>query len=82
MGRVLGYPDNDLMLYYNPDGGANYHSVPDCPLVADRYLPLTGFTWGELEHRPYDKLKRCPGCAPQLRIEEIDELNEDHRSSY
>lgn len=82
VGRVLGYPDNDLMLYYNPDGGANYHSVPDCPLVAQRYLPLTGFTWGELEHRPYDRLTRCPGCAPQLRIEEIDELNEDHRSSY
>lgn len=82
VGRVLGYPDGELPLYYNPDGGANYHSVPDCPLVAQRYLPLTAFTYNELEDSPFDRLKRCPGCAPQLRMEEIDELNEDHRSSY
>lgn len=82
VGRVLGYPDPDLQLYYNPDGGANYHSVPNCPLVADRFLPLTAFSYVELNDRPYDRLTRCPGCAPQLRMEEIDELNEDVKANY
>lgn len=82
VGRVLGYPDDGLLLYYNPDGGANYHSVPDCPLVAERYLPLTAFEYGDIEYDPYHRLTRCPGCAPQLRVGEIDKLNEDVKSTY
>ena len=82
VGRVLGYPDDGLKLYYNPDGGANYHSVPNCLLVAERYWPLTAFEYGDLEYEPYHRLTRCPGCAPQLRMAEIDALNEDVKGAY
>jgi len=76
IGRQLGYPDEDYPLYYNPKGGKNYHSSPDCLLVKEKYRPLTAFTWGELEEEQYRKLTPCPGCAPQLRREGIDTLNE------
>lgn len=75
IGRVLSYPDEDYPLYYNPRGGKNYHSSPTCAIVKEKYWPLTEFTWGELDEAPYNKLTACPGCAPQLRREEIDELN-------
>ena len=75
IGRELGYPEEDYPLYYNPKGGKQYHSSPYCALVKSKYLPLTAFTWGELEEAPYNKLTACPGCAPQLRREEIDVLN-------
>ena len=76
IGRQLGYPDEDYPLYYNPKNGKNYHSSPDCPLVKEKYRPLQAFTWGELEEEPYSKLTPCPGCAPQLRREGIDTVNE------
>ena len=76
IGRQLGYPDDDYPLYYNPKGGKNYHSSPDCLLVKEKYRPLTAFTWGELDDEPYSRLTPCPGCAPQLRSEGIDTVNE------
>ena len=76
IGRQLGYPDDDYPLYYNPKGGKNYHSSPDCVLVKEKYRPLAAFTWGELDDEPYSKLTPCPGCAPQLRSEGIDTVNE------
>ena len=75
-GRTLGYPDEDLLLYYNPKKGTSYHSQPTCKLVSDKYEPMTAFRYAELDEKPYKKLTRCPGCAPQLRKSEIDELNE------
>ena len=77
--RELAYPSDDLLLYYNPKGGTNYHSQPTCSLVKDKYEPMTSFTYGELEEKPYSKLTPCPGCAPQGRREKIDELNEKSR---
>ncbi len=76
IGRQLGYPDDDYPLYYNPKGGKNYHSSPDCVLVKEKYRPLQAFTWGELDEEPYSRLAACPGCAPQLRREGIDTVNE------
>ena len=76
LGRQLGYPDEDYPLYYNPKGGKNYHSSAYCAIVNKKYLPLKEFTWGELEDEPYSKLKPCPGCAPQLRRDGIDTVNE------
>ena len=76
IGRQLGYPDDDYPLYYNPKGGKNYHSSANCVLVKEKYRPMTEFTWGELEEEPYSKLKPCPGCAPQLRRDGIDTVNE------
>ena len=81
IGRYLDYPEDDWPLYYNPKGGKQYHSSPYCKLVRDKYLPLTEFTYGELEEAPYSKLTRCPGCAPQLRMEEIDTLNSKNTRS-
>lgn len=78
LGRTLGYPDNDVKLYYNPDGGKSYHSSPVCAEVNQKYWPLTAFTYGELEDDQFASLRRCKACAPQLRMREIDELNEDN----
>ena len=77
--RELAYPSDDLLLYYNPKGGTNYHSQPTCSLVKDKYEPMTAFPYGELDEKPYSKLTPCPGCAPQGRHEKIDELNAKSR---
>ena len=74
-GRVLGYPDDQVTLYYNPDGGKYYHSSPRCLSVKEKYWPLTAFPYGELDSEPYAKLTPCQACAPQLRREAIDEVN-------
>ena len=73
---MLGYPDDQVTLYYNPDGGKYYHSSPRCLSVKEKYWPLTAFTYGELEDEGFVKLTRCKACAPQLRMEEIDTVNE------
>ena len=77
--RELDYPSDDLLLYYNPKGGTNYHSQPTCSIVKDKYEPMTAFTYGELDQKPYSKLDPCPGCAPMPRKVKIDELNEKSR---
>ena len=33
------------------------------------------FTYGQLEEKPFSKLKRCGYCAPPLRVGEIEEIN-------
>jgi len=71
-GREKPYPDDDMPLYYNPNGGRNYHSEEYCNAVKDRYLPLTGFTYGELDDEPYDKLTPCPYCCDVMRKDEVD----------
>ncbi len=76
VGRTLAYPDDDYPLYYNPNKGANYHSSPYCRLVREKFLPLTEFTYGELDEKPFSRLTPCPGCAPMPRREKIDEINE------
>ena len=77
--RELAYPSDDLLLYYNPNGGENYHSQPTCSLVKDKYEPMASFTYGELDQKPYKKLNPCPGCAPMPRKDKIDELNKKSR---
>ena len=77
--RELDYPSDDLLLYYNPRGGENYHSQPTCSLVKDKYEPMASFHYGELGEKPYSKLNPCPGCAPMPRKEKIDELNAKSR---
>ena len=74
-GRLLPYPDDSLKLYYNPDGGKNYHALENCSAVRSRFLPLAGFTYAEMENSPYDKLTPCGGCSPVMRKSEIDQGN-------
>ena len=52
-----------------------------CSLVKDKYEPMTPFTYGELDTKPYNKLEPCPGCAPMPRKNKIDELNAKSRKS-
>jgi hypothetical protein len=71
-GREKPYPDDDMPLYYNPNGGRYYHSDQYCRSVKDRYLPLTEFTYGELDDEPYAELTPCPYCCEVMRKDEID----------
>ena len=80
--RELAYPSDDLLLYYNPNKGENYHSQPTCTLVKDKYEPMTAFPYSELDRKPYSKLTPCPGCAPMPRKDRIDELNAKSRKHH
>lgn len=65
-------PDGDTPLYYNPNGGKNYHLEEYCPGVKDRFLPLTGgFTYGDLDQDEYKNLTPCASCGAPDRRETI-----------
>ncbi|MDD3411078.1 MAG: L,D-transpeptidase [Eubacteriales bacterium] len=76
-GRVLPYPDDATPLYYNPAGGQYYHAEANCSGVKAKYLPLTEFTYGELDDSPYSALEPCPFCVPVRRKAVIDKGNLD-----
>ena len=80
-GRQVAIPSDDTPLYYNPKGGTMYHAVADCPSVKKKFLPLTAFTFGELEAEPYNKLKLCPYCQPTPRRAFLEEINQAHLES-
>lgn len=82
VGRSIPIPDAGTLVYYNPDGGQYYHSDQYCPSVKDKYLPLTQFTYGELQNEPYKKLTPCASCNPPKRQEDIEALNAGIRESY
>ena len=73
-GRFLPYPDDETPIYYNPDGGKNYHEDQYCAAVKSRYLPLTKITYAEL-NTAYSHLTPCPSCARIMKKTEIDALN-------
>ena len=79
--RQVVIPDDDTPLYYNPKGGTMYHSVADCPSVKKKFLPLTAFTFGELEEAPFSKLTACPYCQPTPRRTFLEEINQTHLES-
>ena len=75
-GRRRPYPvADDYALYYNPNGGKYYHENQYCPSVRDRYLPLTAFTYGELDSGEFARLTPCAKCTTMMRKSEIDEMN-------
>lgn len=78
-GRSLGIPDAQTPLYYNLQGGKDYHAADKCYGVRDKYLPLTAFTYGELENTPYNFLTSCQYCVPPRRLAEIEAINQAHR---
>ena len=77
-GRFMDYPDDSTLLYYNPNGGKNFHENQYCSAVKTRYLPLTPFTYGEFETGVYANLSPCPSCAHIMRKAEIDALNAEN----
>ncbi len=76
-GRLLSYPDDDMPLYYNPNGGKYYHEAQYCSSVKDRYLPLTEFKYSELDNE-FDNLKPCNRCAQVMKKSEIDKINREN----
>ncbi len=77
-GRQLPYPDPATPLFYNPQGGQNYHVQEKCFGVKDKFLPMTGFTYGELDQAAYAHLTACPYCVPPRRTEDIEAINAAH----
>lgn len=74
--RFYEYPDEELALYFNPDGGKYYHLDQNCKSIKSRYLPLKGeMLYKELDSEPYEKLTPCKHCKPPLRFSEIERLN-------
>ncbi len=74
-GRQIEYPADDLLLYYNPNGGEFYHSQETCYSYQSKKKTMTAFTYAELEDEEHSKLKRCEYCAPVERVSVIDEIN-------
>ena len=77
-GRQIPVPKDDTPLYYNANGGSNYHSTANCNGVKEKYLPLTAFTYGELDTGDYADLTVCSYCYPPLRKGEIEQINQEH----
>lgn len=74
-GRQVSIPSDDTQLYYNPEGGTYYHSDANCSDVKAKFLPLSGFTYGQLEDDTFASLTRCPACAPPMRKSELEAIN-------
>lgn len=78
-GRFYEYPEDNMTLYYNPEGGKYYHTDQNCPSIRARFLPLPGsFTYEELDDIAYAKLKPCFACNPPLRKSDIDQINREN----
>ncbi len=77
-GRQIDIPAADTPLYYNANGGSNYHSTANCNGVKEKYLPLTAFIYGELDTGDYADLTVCRYCYPPLRKGEIEQINQEH----
>ena len=75
-GRQMDIPEDDFLLYYNPDGGSYYHSSSFCYMAPKR--TFEPFTYGQLEDEGFAKLKRCTYCAPVFRRAEIEERNAEY----
>ena len=76
-GRVTPYPAEELQLYYNPNGGTSYHEYATCRSVRDKFLPLTAFSYSELDSGAFARLEPCPYCIPARRKAVIDEINQE-----
>ena len=61
-------PDMSASVYYNPDGGKNYHGDQNCRAVKKRYLPLSPLALADLYTAPYDGLTPCPRCSPPYKF--------------
>lgn len=72
-GRQIDIPDDDLTLYYNPNGGEYYHSSAFCYMAPKR--TFEPFSYSQLEDEGFASLKRCTYCAPAWRVSEIEERN-------
>ena len=72
-GRQLSVPDDDTLLYYNPDKGQYYHRYDHCK--NGKGITFTSFRYSELDEGSFAKLTACPYCVPARRRAEIEEIN-------
>lgn len=79
-GRQIPLPDPETKVYYNSDGGTNYHRRETCQGVKDKYLPLSSFAYKELDTAPYASLTPCGYCVPLLRVTDINAINDAHKA--
>lgn len=63
-GRVLPKTPMDTPVFYNANGGKDYHSQETCYGVRDEYEPMTAITYADLFTDEYAKLKMCAYCVP------------------
>ena len=75
-GRKLKETDAAQPMYYNPKGGANFHTEQNCSAVRSKYLPLTKITYGDLRRYPYTELTPCGTCGAPQRPEVVAAWNE------
>ena len=60
--------DPNVVLYYNPNGGTQYHLDQNCKSAHTKYLPFKGtFTYGQINDAPYADLIPCSVCGAPLR---------------
>ena len=81
-GRSLQEIDDATPMYYNPNGGVNYHTTATCSAVRSTYLPLTGITYGDLKRYPYTELTPCGTCGAPQRPEVIRTWNDVIEQAY
>ena len=74
-GRRLPETAADTPMYYNPDGGAMFHTDANCPSVKSRYLPLSPLSYGDLARYPHTKLTPCGRCSAPQRPEVVASWN-------
>ena len=74
-GRQIPIPDDDTVLYYNPNGGSYYHRADTCYSVTKDNVTFEAFTYAQLDEEPYSKLDFCPYCAPAMRKADIEAIN-------
>lgn len=74
-GRLIDYPPEDTVVYYNPKGGKYFHENKNCPSVKKTYLPLAPTTYGALEEL-FETPLPCPYCCTLKSKAQIDALNE------
>ena len=81
-GRQVEIPSDDTLLYYNPNGGSNYHTEHVCRGIKEKYwAQMESFTYGQLEEDSFASLTPCPYCQPPRRLAELEEINRIHLES-
>ena len=81
-GRKQPVTQDSEKMYYNPDGGAKYHTTARCSSVRKAYLPLTGITYGDLSRYPYSELVPCGVCGAPARPESVKAWNDAIDQAY
>ena len=51
-------------VYYNPNGGKNYHASPACFGVDDKYEPMKPLSFEQLQDPEFSALTPCIWCNP------------------